>query len=746
VRPHEVHALARQAGLDHESAVVATAVAWPESGLNPAKEGDLTRVGEPTADGRRWGPSIGLWMVRSILEDRGTGSARDPEALHDPVHNARAMAEISHTGADFTPWTDFRNGAYVHYLARVREAVSMETWHPRAIRAEADPTHSGLSMLDVPPKIVLHTTEIGGSYTYNSASYFGNPYWPHATIDAAGIHQHLPIDAGAYALYRGGVDTNRANAIQCEIMAYAASIEDLDDATLAHVADWITWVAEQTGASLQVCPQGFHGQGEGMVLASENSPIRFTDDEWLAFSGICFGAGTLVTTDQGQQPIEDVRPGTLVLTHQGRWRPVTALHEREAETVTLLGHGHPGLVTTTEHPFLSTTSQLVRRNDTPTRWRALVFADPSWVPAGRLPGRYWATPAVFPLAEVPVVDTPKGKGRRISVTVTPDLLRLVGRWVADGHLGDQGRITITAHINEASDVLGLVRAAGFTPHAQRTGACCEQITFSSVALKAWLVTHFGQHAHAKRLPSWLLGCDIKHREMFLAGYLDGDGHWETEQKFDAKTVSKTLAIGLRLLATSLGYAVSLYLRPGGPQVFPGGRVCETRPQWRLKGDAGRGRGHATAMVGGHQYSRVKSVEPGGTAPVFNLAVAEDESYVADGFVVHNCGHQHIPSGNDHWDPGRFPVARCLGAPTEEDDMFTDDDRKLLEKLGALVNDVHAYQAEEKGGVVDTIEEAIAGVVNQIKAEVDGLKAGGGTVDVDALAKAVADKLAERLKA
>lgn len=81
---------------------------------------------------------------------------------------------------------------------------------------------------------------------------------------------------------------------------------------------------------------------------------------------------------------------------------------------------------------------------------------------------------------------------------------------------------------------------------------------------------------------------------------------------------------------------------------------------------------------------------------------------------------------------------CTIPYEEEDDMFTDDDRKLLAE-------VHAYNSEEKGGAVDTIEEAIAGVVNRIEAKVDALKAGGGPVeDLDALADKLADKLADRL--
>jgi hypothetical protein len=538
----------------------------------------------------------------------------------------------------------------------------MELWHPRAQRVEPADGHTGLSFDGVPWKIVLHTTETD-SYSPNRSSYYGNPYWPAATITAGTIYQHLPINVGQYALYSdGSVATNHANAVQCEIVWRAAN-GDWPDALLSTLADWVTWVQSQTGVPT-VFAEMFR---EGTVVASVDSPLRFGNQEWLDFNGICFAAGTLVTTQTGQMPIEEVTVGTKVLTHAGRWRPVTGTSRRVAETVEVKGHGHPGLTTTAEHPFLSTASRLVRQNHTPTRWRALAFDDPTWVPAADLPGRYWATPAVFPISEVPDVTHLEGKGRRIKVQVTPDLLRLAGRWVADGHMGDNGRLHISAHTDELEDVVSLIFAAGFVPQSPRvTSDNCAQVAFSSVAFKGWMLAHFGQHAHAKTIPSWLLGCDIKYREMFLLGYLDGDGHWESEQRFDAKTVSKSLAIGLRLLATSLGYTTSVYLLPAGVGIFPGGRSCHTRAQWRVKGDSGSARA-TSAIIGDHLFTRAKQATPGATVPVFNLSVAEDESYVADGFVVHNCGHSNVPGGNDHWDPGRLPVDRLralLGGPVD----------------------------------------------------------------------------------
>ena len=60
----------------------------------------------------------------------------------------------------------------------------------------------------------------------------------------------------------------------------------------------------------------------------------------------CFLAGTLVMTKQGLMPIEEIKVGDMVLTHKGRWRPVTKTWKQRSETVEVKGYGHYGLVTT----------------------------------------------------------------------------------------------------------------------------------------------------------------------------------------------------------------------------------------------------------------------------------------------------------------------------------------------------------------------------------------------------------------
>jgi hypothetical protein len=77
----------------------ATAIATAESGRDPSKLGDVA------LETATWGPSVGLWQVRSLKAEKGKGTSRDQDKLTDPTFNAKAMVEISKSGADWSPWS-----------------------------------------------------------------------------------------------------------------------------------------------------------------------------------------------------------------------------------------------------------------------------------------------------------------------------------------------------------------------------------------------------------------------------------------------------------------------------------------------------------------------------------------------------------------------------------------------------------------------------------------------------------------
>lgn len=115
--PAAIYALARGAGLSAAAATTATAVALAESG------GRTDAMGDVGLEDATWGPSVGLWQIRSLKAQSGTGGHRDATRLTDPAFNAASMAAISGAGSSFSAWTTFTSGAYRSHLSQVSSTV-----------------------------------------------------------------------------------------------------------------------------------------------------------------------------------------------------------------------------------------------------------------------------------------------------------------------------------------------------------------------------------------------------------------------------------------------------------------------------------------------------------------------------------------------------------------------------------------------------------------------------------------------
>lgn len=81
------------------------------------------------------------------------------------------------------------------------------------------------------------------------ATYARTKNYPHFTVDEFTIEQHSPLSVGTTALEHpaGTVDTNRAGAIQIEIVGYTAQAADMSDALCSRIGMLMAWIAGQTG-------------------------------------------------------------------------------------------------------------------------------------------------------------------------------------------------------------------------------------------------------------------------------------------------------------------------------------------------------------------------------------------------------------------------------------------------------------------------------------------------------------------
>ncbi len=107
----QIYAFALAAGFDPDSATTMTAIALAESG------------GRNTAHATVGEDSRGLWQINA----RAHPDLAAQYDLYDPVQNARAAYQVSHGGADISPWTTTHGGnraTYVRFRSDAQAAAA----------------------------------------------------------------------------------------------------------------------------------------------------------------------------------------------------------------------------------------------------------------------------------------------------------------------------------------------------------------------------------------------------------------------------------------------------------------------------------------------------------------------------------------------------------------------------------------------------------------------------------------------
>jgi hypothetical protein len=102
-------------------------VSWFES-----DGGYVDAVGDLALIGDKWGPSIGLFQVRSLRHPEDfpfPDTLRIAELLRASTFNAQAAWEISEHGTDWSKWSVYRSGKY---LERLGQDFDLRTGHERA--------------------------------------------------------------------------------------------------------------------------------------------------------------------------------------------------------------------------------------------------------------------------------------------------------------------------------------------------------------------------------------------------------------------------------------------------------------------------------------------------------------------------------------------------------------------------------------------------------------------------------------
>jgi len=392
-------------------------------------------------------------------------------------------------------------------------------------------------------------------------------------------------------------------------------------------------------------------QNGGYILARlpkfDGSGIRGTHPLYLEQDEGCLASDTLILTKRGYVPIKDVNIGDMVLTHKNRWRSVTnVINNGLKKTVTVKGQGHYGLRVTENHKFFA--QEVLDYNDRKNKWGVKEKSEFKWLRADQMDGNLWSTPASIPDIEIPNnVEKSKTTSLSYSIEIQSNaFLWCLGLYVAEGSTsssygtgGKLNKSTWSIHVDEVDEVTNWMDKAGikyFVQPVQSTSNCMN-VVVAHINLAPWLSEQCGSGCYNKKIPLWIFSLPDDKRQSFYDGLVFGDGCNVKDDRYAEgqhalSTTSKSLAFLFRTLAHSLGRKTAITYTDAGI-------VSQIRDRYFTSGESFDVR----SRVNGQGFyednlilHKVKSVtENSDEEEVWDITVEEDESFIAEGIVVHN---------------------------------------------------------------------------------------------------------------
>lgn len=371
---------------------------------------------------------------------------------------------------------------------------------------------------------------------------------------------------------------------------------------------------------------------------------KVPDFDLLFQSTPCFVAGTLILTHDGYKPIEEVKVGDYVLTHTNQFKRVTAVGSKSysGTMVKLWGMGTDIIYCTEEHPFY------VRRMYKKGHEWERCFHEPEWIKAKNLDKNTYLGYAINTKSEMPKwdgsIDNRYGHANQVNhllpLFTNPSFWYLMGRYVGDGWKRTNEKygssIIICCSERNHDSLIKAFEDCGLH--------ICEvnerTVTKVHCAMNELhdFVGRYGYYAYGKKIDTETLNLPVEYLKSFLDGYLDSDGCFDGTL-YKTCSVSRELCFGIAQCVAKVyhrPFAIYRVARPETTKIE--GRVVNQRDSynvvWKLTADKQDKAFYEDGYIW-YPLSKLPILQED-SIEVFNMSVEDDESYTANGAIVHNC--------------------------------------------------------------------------------------------------------------
>ena len=395
------------------------------------------------------------------------------------------------------------------------------------------------------------------------------------------------------------------------------------------------------------------GKTSDITKIEDSQFLEYQGKADIVFAGFpCFTKGTLVLTNSGYKPIEDIKLEDTLLTHTGKFQKIINL-QRKLYSNTIYDlrlKYHPNIVTATEeHPFYVRQKKSVWNNSFGKYDTS--FDKAEWKHIKDITENDYFGMVINTNDIVPTFtfQSKVNKSRTDIETIKLDSENqwfMIGYFVGDGWIEDtkklDGRNTnkIRFRIN-TTDVDTLIRIQTVLPITDKkcdTGKCKK----FGCSDKKWhkILSSFGKYAHNKTIPEWVHDAPISLIQEFINGFMSVDGNIRKDGKHNMTTVSYNLAFSFQRLYLKLGHIFGIKRTKRPSAYVIEGRTVNQRDTYNICGLLSKDKQDqgSSFIEGNYVWFKSSSITKRlvRDEPVYNFEVDSDNSYIVENTVVHNC--------------------------------------------------------------------------------------------------------------
>tara|TARA_R110000772_G_scaffold17946_3_gene50073 strand:+ start:191742 stop:193643 length:1902 start_codon:yes stop_codon:yes gene_type:complete len=330
----------------------------------------------------------------------------------------------------------------------------------------------------------------------------------------------------------------------------------------------------------------------------------------------CFTSGNLVMTTEGYKDIKDIKVGDKVLTHRGRYKHVIRIGNEIKPTLRVKAQGSTEIITTQEHPFYS-----IRRKNRN-------YSEPIWKNIGEFDKEDKSLSLKWK------INKDDGK-------FSDTDLYILGRFVADGccwRTKRKNRKNSYQHIFKIS--CGKHEIEDFKSKVDDRFSYREERTVYNAFIykQEWyeLGKLFGHGAGGKFFPNFILDLPVERLKIFINGYMDGDGNKNPNNYNRGTTISEKLALTLSLAIQKCYYGVSIFKNNRPKTTIIEGRTVNQNDDYQIDFTMVKNKSVNYVMLNNYVGYNIKHENTNLNEVVYNIEVKDDNSYMVNNLIVHNC--------------------------------------------------------------------------------------------------------------